>query len=435
MAVQCNSSTANDVVSKEVSEETKLQIVKEEETSAPSCDSSVSAMSKEGGLAMVDSCLKEASPLESIHPYSPLASDASGSSTSPIASSSLLQLPSLTADSQRPVQPCSVCSDKAYVKHYGVFACEGCKGFFKRSVRNNRKYSCLGKRHCDTDKKSRNRCQYCRFQKCVQVGMKPEAVQDETLKKERKDYRKRLPSTPKGSPAEVTSSKVDLPMIPIESIIAAETLVDPGIQTFASANTDPIRHVCLAADKQLASLAEWAKRLPHFRDLSIADQVVLLQWSWPELLIGGFCHRSCAVKDGILLSTGLHLTRDNLKKAGVGAIIDKIFSEVIEKMQEIQMDRAEWGCLRAIMLFSPDAKGLTAIDQVENYRELYTSTLEDHVKRKHPEQPDRFTKVILRIPALKSIGLQALEHLYFFKLIGDVPMDTFLLDMLEVDRS
>ena len=56
---------------------------------------------------------------------------------------------------------------------------------------------------------------------------------------------------------------------------------------------------------KLASLAEWAKKLPYFTSLDITDQVVLLQWSWPELLIGGFCHRSCAVKDGILLATGI----------------------------------------------------------------------------------------------------------------------------------
>lgn len=55
----------------------------------------------------------------------------------------------------------------------------------------------------------------------------------------------------------------------------------------------------------------------------------------------------------ICLVSGLHLTRDNLKKAGVGALIDKIFGEVIEKLQEMQLDRAEWGCLRAVMLFSP----------------------------------------------------------------------------------
>eukprot|EP00794_Sanderia_malayensis_P015978 gene15978-17588_t len=390
---------------------------------------------------MVDSCMQETASFEPINSNSPLSDASYGSSGLSASHQSFIPSTNLSPNNaDRQVLPCSVCADKAYVKHYGVVACEGCKGFFKRSVRKNNQYQCLGDRMCDIDRKSRNRCQFCRFQKCLEVGMKPEAVQDETLKKEKKDSNKRkmatnTNNTPKGSPVEVSSSRTDLPIIPVESVIAAETMVDPSIQTYASASVDPIRHVCLAADKQLASLAEWAKKLPYFTNLDIADQVVLLQWSWPELLIGGFCHRSCAVKDGILLSTGLHLTRENLKKAGVGAIVDKIFAEVIEKMQEMQLDRAEWGCLRAVMLFSPDAKGLKAVQQVENYRELYSATLEDYMKKNKPVQPDRFTKIILRVPALKSIGLQALEHLYFFKLIGDVPIDTFLLDMLEVNQS
>ncbi|XP_065068108.1 retinoic acid receptor RXR-alpha-B-like isoform X2 [Rhopilema esculentum] len=394
----------------------------------------------QSSLNMVDSCLPEPPPLESLDSYSPL----SGGASTPGSSSSLTFFPTnsnspSSVGSERQVLPCSVCGDKAFVKHYGVVACEGCKGFFKRSVRNNRKYQCLGSQVCDIDRKSRNRCQFCRFQKCLEVGMKTEAVQDEALKKDKKDTTKRKAGSgtgnlPKGSPVEVTSSRVEMPLIPIDSVVSAEGMVDPAIQLFANTSVDPIRHVCLAADKQLASLAEWAKKLPHFTSLEITDQVVLLQWSWPELLIGGFCHRSCAVKDGILLATGLHLTRENLKKAGVGALIDKIFGEVIEKLQEMQLDRAEWGCLRAVMLFSPDAKGLKDVQQVETFREMYSATLEDYMKKTRPDQPDRFTKVILRVPALKSIGLQALEHLYFFKLIGDVPMDTFLLDMLEVNQ-
>ena len=79
----------------------------------------------------------------------------------------------------------------------------------------------------------------------------------------------------------------------------------------------------------------------------------LLQWNWPELLIGGFCYRSSAVSNGILLSTGLHLSRENLEKAGVGTLITKLFSEVINKMRVLQIDVSEWGCLRAIMLFAP----------------------------------------------------------------------------------
>jgi len=71
---------------------------------------------------------------------------------------------------------CIVCGDKASGRHYGVVSCEGCKGFFKRSVRKNVKYSCLGSNTCIVNKTMRNRCQSCRWQKCVNSGMKVEGI-------------------------------------------------------------------------------------------------------------------------------------------------------------------------------------------------------------------------------------------------------------------
>ena len=54
------------------------------------------------------------------------------------------------------------------------FSCEGCKGFFKRTVRKDLTYTCRDNRDCIIDKRQRNRCQYCRYQKCLNVGMKKE---------------------------------------------------------------------------------------------------------------------------------------------------------------------------------------------------------------------------------------------------------------------
>jgi hypothetical protein len=75
---------------------------------------------------------------------------------------------------------CIVCGDKASGRHYGVVSCEGCKGFFKRSVRKNVKYSCLGSNRCIVNKTMRNRCQSCRWQKCLTSGMKVEGIYIET---------------------------------------------------------------------------------------------------------------------------------------------------------------------------------------------------------------------------------------------------------------
>jgi hypothetical protein len=66
---------------------------------------------------------------------------------------------------------CMICDDKATGLHYGIITCEGCKGFFKRTVQNKRVYTCVADGSCEINKAQRNRCQYCRFQKCLQKGM------------------------------------------------------------------------------------------------------------------------------------------------------------------------------------------------------------------------------------------------------------------------
>lgn len=61
-------------------------------------------------------------------------------------------------------------------KHYGAYSCDGCKGFFRRSVRRNHSYACRQKRCCIVTKDKRNQCRFCRLRKCFKVGMKKSGI-------------------------------------------------------------------------------------------------------------------------------------------------------------------------------------------------------------------------------------------------------------------
>lgn len=67
---------------------------------------------------------------------------------------------------------CAVCNAPSSGRHYGVFTCEGCKCFFNRTVRYKLSYTCESSGNCRIDRQNRTQCQHCRFEKCVQVGMR-----------------------------------------------------------------------------------------------------------------------------------------------------------------------------------------------------------------------------------------------------------------------
>ena len=150
---------------------------------------------------------------------------------------------------------CAVCGDNAACQHYGVRTCEGCKGFFKRTVQKNAKYVCLADKNCPVDKRRRNRCQFCRFQKCLAVGMVKEVVRTDSLK----GRRGRLPTKPRGSSSDPGAGGPVQPVALITSLVRAHVESTPKLENLdytqvitreilliisvSSEHTGPGRHV------------------------------------------------------------------------------------------------------------------------------------------------------------------------------------------------
>uniref|UniRef100_A0A8C9G9I8 RAR related orphan receptor C n=1 Tax=Pavo cristatus TaxID=9049 RepID=A0A8C9G9I8_PAVCR len=90
-------------------------------------------------------------------------------------------------DSHIEAIPCKICGDKSSGIHYGVITCEGCKGFFRRSQQSSLSYACSRQQNCPIDRASRNRCQHCRLQKCLRLGMSRDAVKFGRMSKKQRD--------------------------------------------------------------------------------------------------------------------------------------------------------------------------------------------------------------------------------------------------------
>lgn len=262
------------------------------------------------------------------------------------------------------------------------------------------------------------------------MGMKREAVQEE--RQRNKDREKNE------NQVESTCNNLCLEM-PAERILAAEQKVEVNMDQF---DAEEIGDVNQAVTRQLYQLIEWAKNIPHFNGLSLDDQVILLKGGWNELLIASLAHRSMCTKDSIQLASGLVVSRHSAAQVGVGCIFDRVLSELVSKMKQLSVDKTELGCLRCIVLFNPEAKGLKNVERVEQIRESVYVSLENYTKLSYPEQQGRFAKLLLRLPALRSVALKCVEYLFFNRLNeavkrensmagGLMTVDSFLISMLE----
>ncbi|CRK90076.1 CLUMA_CG003795, isoform A [Clunio marinus] len=353
---------------------------------------------------------------------------------------------------------CSICGDRASGKHYGVYSCEGCKGFFKRTVRKDLSYACREDKNCVIDKKQRNRCQYCRYQKCLNCGMKREAVQEE---------RQRGSKSQKNDDLNNSSSSLFIGNGPardltLDRITEAETLSelksgDNAIPYLRVLNTNtmvppefrgPVSSICAMVNKNVYQVIDFARRLPHFLKLSKSDQMSLLKHSWNELLILSVGHLSIPYiendrrnPDGsydrrlsqpvqMCLGTNYTLGRNMAVQAGVVQIFDRIMSELSLKMKRLEIDHTELACLKAIIVFNPDVRALECRSEVDLLRAKIYACLDEYCRQKHPDEDGRFAQLLLRLPALRSISLKCLDHLFYFRLIDDKQMEEFTEEQL-----
>ncbi|NWR26248.1 N2F1B protein, partial [Emberiza fucata] len=192
-----------------------------------------------------------------------------------------------------------------------------------------------------------------------------------------------------------------------------------------------IDNICELAARLLFSTVEWARNIPFFPELPVSDQVALLRLSWSELFVLNAAQSALPLHMAPLLAAaGFHASPMSAER--VVAFMDQIrvFQEQVEKLNRLQVDSAEYSCLKAIALFTPDACGLSDPAHVETLQEKAQVALTEYERAQFPSQPQRFGRLLLRLPALRAVPAALISQLFFMRLVGKTPIETLIRDML-----
>uniref|UniRef100_A0A8D0SA54 Steroidogenic factor 1 n=1 Tax=Sus scrofa TaxID=9823 RepID=A0A8D0SA54_PIG len=456
---------------------------------------------------------------------------------------------------------CPVCGDKVSGYHYGLLTCESCKGFFKRTVQNNKRYTCIENQNCQIDKTQRKRCPYCRFQKCLSVGMKLEAVRadrmrggrnkfgpmykrDRALKQQKKALIRAnglkleamsqviqampselslssaiqsIHSASKGLPlnhaalpptdydrSPFVTSPISMTMPPHGSLQGYQTYghfpsraikseyPEPYtsspesimgysyMDTYQTSSPASIPHLilellkcepdepqvqakimaylqqeqasrskherlttfglmCKMADQTLFSIVEWARSSVFFRELKVGRKIKIIINCWSSRLGLSYIKRKAIYrKEGKrFLVTGAQVDY-SIIASQAGTTLNNLMShaqELVAKLRSLQFDQREFVCLKFLVLFSLDVKNLENFQLVEGVQEQVNAALLDYTMCNYPQQTEKFGQLLLRLPEIRAISMQAEEYLYYKHLNGDVPYNNLLIEMLHAKRA
>lgn len=362
--------------------------------------------------------------------------------------------------------PCKVCSDHSSGKHYGIFACDGCAGFFKRSIRRSRNYVCKAKTegHCVVDKTHRNQCRACRLKKCFRVGMNKDAVQHERGPRNSTLRRQMAMFISKDMITSDDVKKIQQDLV-FRSLPQLQPPIPPYILDLSSRTRSlveqptyqmpmltPFHAVPLSPSNAIESIRERAaqlifKNIECIKDqclinpLLIDDQMILLEHSWTDLFV---------------LETVEWYMQFNFsplwfayQTSGKSALLDEAnhFQNILCKLADMNIDSRELHFMKLIALYNVAARNeltedtkddvskrhLEDTSKIITYRDEAIAGLAAYINVTKPIQPMRLKNLMLMLDQLKRVSSYTIEELFFRRTIGKADIVTVMLDMYKKD--
>ncbi|XP_012658105.1 nuclear receptor subfamily 1 group I member 3 isoform X9 [Otolemur garnettii] len=292
------------------------------------------------------------------------------------------------ASGEDELRNCVVCGDRATGYHFHALTCEGCKGFFRRTVSKSTGPTCLFAGSCEVSKAQRRHCPACRLQKCLDAGMRKDTLSylllgTVILSAEALALRRAKQAQRRAEQETVQLSKEQEELI--QTLLGAHTRhmgsiaehfvhFRPPAYLFIPHQPSPtlvpvlplLRHFADINTFMVQQVIKFTKDLPLFRSLPMEDQISLLKGAAVEI-----CHIS----------------------------INPTFC--------IQTQNFLCGPLRYTMEDGAhDRPGVTQREEIDQLQEEMALTLQSYIKGQQPKPRNRFlyAKLLGLLAELRSVN-------------------------------
>jgi hypothetical protein len=384
------------------------------------------------------------------------------------------------------VEVCRVCGDGPARMHYGVPTCFGCKGFFRRTLKRTKEYSCRYNGNCVVDRYERNSCRYCRFKRCLEVGMDPKAVRpdrdaagrshpirhrrsrnslgeialededdntDDWIRKLPVDMRTLLMQimnmdllVAHGDTTEDAKKIYPLPFSSIRQILEEPHLLDGKrteirYETFRQIQGDELAAI---AHRRLIACIDTVDHLFSLMDLhNPQDKIAIIKSSYAPLSIFSFSAATAKVtkqRDILCLCNYGFVPRDIQNTIGDlfhlgNRVVDRAIDELVEPFRSFNFKDQEMALMNAIVVLNPHIKTLSAeaAEQIADLRDRVQETLYNVVRESHPKEvaSSRFGNLLLFLPTIMMLGNIIYENLQFASTFGKQQVDPLLAELLD----
>lgn len=161
-------------------------------------------------------------------------------------------------------------------------------------------------------------------------------------------------------------------------------------------------------------VVEFAKHIPGFRDLSQHDQVTLLKAGTFEVLMVRFASLFNVKDQTVMFLSRTTYSLQELGAMGMGDLLSAMF-DFSEKLNSLALTEEELGLFTAVVLVSADRSGMEDSASVEHLQETLLRALRALVLKNRPSETSRFTKLLLKLPDLRTLNNMHSEKLLSFR--------------------